>query len=99
MVSTFATQSLAPLPVEQPGPVSTALSPGQGELTCGPTTWEGTGVKKGVNTSVCLLGQEVLRGEPALTWESGLCLQASAAPCWAGVRGKSDEPGAVLGEL
>ena len=46
MVSTFATQSLAPLPVEQPGPVSTVLSPGQGELTCGPTTWEGTGSRK-----------------------------------------------------
>lgn len=84
MVSTFATQSLAPLPVEQPGPVSTALSPGQGELTCGPTTWEGTEVKKGVNTSVCLLGQDILGEGPALTWESGLFLQAFAAPCWVG---------------
>ena len=99
MVSTFATQSLAPLPVEQQGPVSTVLSPGQGELTCGPTQWEGTGVKKSINISVCLLGQDILQGRPALTWEPGLFRQAFAALCWAGVTGKSDEPGEVSIEL
>lgn len=70
MVSTFATRSLAPFPVEQPGPVSTVLPPGQGELTCGPTTWEGTGVKKGINTSVYLLTSSHVG---ARAFPSGLC--------------------------